>query len=76
VSENAAPMCGLVGGHLVVCTGPGGLCKGISAPNYQGTCIPFATDGTACDTTNGPLCDVGAVCVGGTCQVPDPSKCH
>jgi hypothetical protein len=24
----------------------------------------------------GPLCDVGVVCAGGTCQIPDPSKCH
>lgn len=68
--------CGLVNNHLVECTGPGGLCKGVTAPSYQGTCVPFAMDGASCDPTNGPLCDVGAVCAGGTCQLPDPAKCH
>jgi hypothetical protein len=63
--------CGLVNNGFVLCTGPGSLCKGANAPTYQGTCVPYATDGTACDPTNGPLCDVGAVCASGTCKIPD-----
>jgi hypothetical protein len=68
--------CGFLNNAVVLCSGPGSLCKGASAPNYQGTCVPFATDGTACDATNGPLCDVGAVCASGICQIPDPPGCH
>lgn len=81
----AAPnaSCGLVGSQLVACQGPGSMCKGADAPTYEGTCAPYATDGTACDTVNGPYCDVGAVCVTGsatsttgTCTVPNPSSCQ
>jgi hypothetical protein len=68
--------CGLVSNALVVCSGPGSLCNGSSNPPYKGTCIGFAQDGASCNTTAGPLCDVGSACVGGTCQFPDPSSCH
>lgn len=68
--------CGLVNGALVLCSGPGSLCKGAQAPSYQGSCVAFATDGASCDADAGPLCDVGAVCSGGTCQVPNPANCH
>jgi hypothetical protein len=80
----AAPSaaCGYVGGQLVACAGPGGQCSGDTAPTYQGTCVPYAADGAACDTANGPLCDVGAVCVGssptattGTCTITNPDSC-
>jgi hypothetical protein len=71
---NAA--CGLVNMQLVVCTGPGSLCTGETAPSYAGSCVPYAADGAACDATNGPLCNAGAVCVGGKCAVPDPSQCQ
>jgi hypothetical protein len=68
--------CGFVNNGFVLCSGPGSLCNGAAPPTYQGTCVPYATDGTACDTTKGPLCDVGAVCANGTCQIPDGSTCH
>jgi hypothetical protein len=68
--------CGLVNSQLTVCTGPGSMCSGSSAPPYRGTCLGFAHDGASCDTDAGPLCDVAAVCVGGTCKLPDPSTCH
>jgi hypothetical protein len=68
--------CGLVNNALVLCSGPGSLCKGAQAPSYQGTCVPFAMDGAGCDADAGPLCEVGAVCSGGTCQVPNPANCH
>ena len=80
----AAPgaACGLVSSQLVACAGPGSLCSGDTAPPYKGACVAFASDGSACDTTNGPLCDVGAVCVpsspaatAGTCTPPDPGTC-
>jgi hypothetical protein len=61
---------------LVLCAGPGSQCVGLASPTYQGTCAPPAADGAACDATNGPLCKPGAVCVGGTCAVPDPAQCH
>jgi hypothetical protein len=68
--------CGLVNNRFVECKGPGALCAGAAAPTYKGTCVGFAADGASCDATNGPLCDVGAVCASGTCQIPEPSKCH
>ena len=67
--------CGLVNKQLVVCTGPGSLCTGETAPSYTGSCVPYAADGAACDATNGPLCNAGAVCAGGQCVVPDPTRC-
>ena len=74
-AANAA--CGLVNKQLVLCTGPGSLCNGGSTPpSYTGSCLAYAADGAACDPTNGPLCDVGAVCAGGKCVVPDPAKCQ
>lgn len=72
----ASGTCGLVNGALVLCSGPGSLCSGAQAPTYEGTCVPFAMDGASCDADAGPLCDVGAVCAGGTCQVPNPANCH
>ncbi len=73
----AAPggACGLVSGALVLCAGPGSECRGSSAPPYQGTCVAYAMDGASCELDGGPLCDYGAVCVAGTCQVSDPSSC-
>jgi hypothetical protein len=68
--------CGLVSDALVLCTGPGSLCYGATAPSYQGACVAYANDGAACDVNNGPLCNAGAVCAGGACQIPDPASCH
>jgi hypothetical protein len=80
-APNAA--CGVVDSQLVACSGPGSLCKDANAPTYEGTCSPYATDGSPCDTMNGPYCDVGAVCVtsgaastSGTCTVPSPTACQ
>ncbi len=67
--------CGLVSNQLVVCTGPGSLCNGETAPSYTGSCVPYAEDGAACDATKGPLCNAGAVCANGRCAVPDPAQC-
>ena len=75
--------CGLVSNSLVLCTGPGSMCTDSAANDYKGTCQAYAADGAACDTTNGPYCDVGAVCMpssatgtAGTCTVPNPNECH
>jgi hypothetical protein len=68
--------CGLVGSQIVICQGPGSLCGGEAAPSYEGKCVPFAMDGTSCDVDAGPLCDVAAVCSGGTCQLPNPASCQ
>jgi hypothetical protein len=68
--------CGLVSGVLTTCEGPGAFCQGETAPSYQGTCIAAAADGATCDATNGPTCTDPAVCVNGTCELPDPTMCH
>lgn len=70
---NAA--CGLVPSGLEVCAASG-YCKGVKAPSYQGTCVAAAEEGAACDLTNGPYCNAGAVCVDGKCAVIDPAKCQ
>ncbi len=72
----AGGACGLVSGNLVVCTGPGSFCSGATRAPYAGTCTAFATDGASCDADAGPLCDFGAACVGGTCEVPGPTGCR
>jgi hypothetical protein len=36
-----------------------------------GTCTGRAADGAACDFTGGPVCESPALCVSGTCQVPE-----
>jgi len=63
--------CGFVNNGLTLCTGS------ICTPPGQlvGTCAAVADDGAACDDTNGPRCKPNARCVGGTCQVVDPSVC-
>jgi hypothetical protein len=73
-APNAA--CGLVDQQIVVCTGPGSLCGNETAPTYTGACVPYAADGAACDATNGPLCNGGAVCAQGKCAIPDPAQCQ
>jgi hypothetical protein len=71
----ASGPCGLVDGGISVCAGPGSLCGNETAPSYQGKCVGFAMDGANCDADAGPLCDVGAVCSGGMCQLPNPASC-
>jgi hypothetical protein len=69
-------------GNLIDCTG--GVCYGSTiggANPTMGTCKSDATDGAACDTTNGPGCVAPARCVtgagstAGTCTLPDATKC-
>ena len=72
----AAGACGLVNNQLTVCKGPGSFCSGSSQPPYKGTCLAVAQDGASCDSDAGPLCNAVAVCVAGTCQLPDPASCH
>ncbi len=55
--------------------GQSGFCKGATS-TADGTCLAFATDGAACDSTNGPLCMPYARCVSGFCKVADPSSCR
>jgi hypothetical protein len=74
-APNAA--CGLVNSQLVLCTGPGPYCAGATqATMYKGSCLPYAQDDAACDPDAGPLCNVESACVGGTCTMSDPGKCH
>jgi hypothetical protein len=74
IAQAGSP-CGLVAGQFVLCQGPGSFCRGDQAPTYQGTCVAFAPDGASCDADAGPLCDYGAVCESGTCQVPSATRC-
>jgi hypothetical protein len=74
--------CGLVGNQglaaaqVVLCAGPGGVCQGLAAPTYTGTCVGAASAGASCVVDGGaPQCGLGAVCSGGTCQSPNPSAC-
>jgi hypothetical protein len=55
--------------------GQSGFCKG-STSTADGTCLAFAADGAACDTTNGPICMPYARCASGFCKVYDPSACR
>jgi len=60
----------------------GGTCI-VPAGTSSGTCIAPATEGSACDTVNGPNCQAPAHCIGtttnggvvGTCQLLDPIAC-
>lgn len=65
--------CGVVGGKLTYCAA-GGFCTA-TASQPQGTCTPHADDKTSCDATAGPTCMKPALCVLGTCTLPDPANC-
>lgn len=71
----AGAACGVVAGQIVACKGPAD-CTGITQNNPQGTCRAFASDGAACDPTNGPFCVFPAVCTGGKCAFADATTCH
>ena len=55
--------------------GQAGFCKGATS-TADGTCLAFAPDGAACDSTAGPLCMPYARCASGFCKVYDPSACR
>ncbi len=64
----------------VVCTNAS-LCYGATM-SHSGSCLAYAQDGAACDTSDGPGCLDAARCVtassnltAGTCQLFDASKC-
>jgi hypothetical protein len=67
-----------VNGQTALCSG-NGLCIG-SSTGTPGTCTAAAADGAACDTQNGPGCQLLARCVvtsdgetAGTCQLSSSS---
>ena len=64
--------CGLINKTLTVCSGS--ECKK-TGDQMSGVCGAIADDGGACDLTNGPKCKPGAKCIGGMCQLSDPSSC-
>jgi hypothetical protein len=70
--------CGVVGNGIILCQGPGAHCRtpSVISPTAQGTCVPHAEDGAACDATIGPLCDFGSRCQNGVCVFPDATKCR
>lgn len=57
------------------CDGVLGLCK--RGACTKGVCPTVVGDNQPCDPVNNPtaVCDTFAVCVDGTCQIPDPKKC-
>jgi hypothetical protein len=65
--------CGLVAGARLTCAGQG-FCV-VPQGQTAGTCLAAAADGAACDLTKGPLCQLTARCVGGTCQLPGATAC-
>ncbi len=72
--------CGVLGGGVVAeCLG-GGMCV-IPTGTKMGVCKAPASDGSPCDTANGPPCLTPARCVvaatgtAGTCIVPDATTC-
>jgi hypothetical protein len=77
-AEGAA--CGDVSGVGTQCTV--GACYGASGTT-PGTCKMRAADGAACDSVNGPDCQVGSRCIGtatgggatGTCQPLNTAAC-
>jgi hypothetical protein len=64
--------CGLVDKTLTICSASD--CN-VSTGQTSGICGAIAADGAACDATNGPKCKPGAKCIGGMCQLTDPSSC-
>lgn len=73
VTAAAGAPCGFIDNGVVICTG-GAFCK-TTPPAVQGTCLAAAADGASCDDTKGPKCVGPARCVGGVCQISDPSTC-
>ncbi len=63
--------CGVSGASFAIC-GSNGKCSNATG----GTCQAAAADGAACDAANGPNCLSPAVCVNGSCQLPDPAGCR
>jgi hypothetical protein len=61
------PQCGVINGTRVVCTA--------GADCFSAVCKAPATDGAACDPTNGPTCRSPARCVTGLCRLPNPGAC-
>jgi hypothetical protein len=61
--------------------GPWALCSGLghcagATTTTNGTCLAPAPVGAACDSTNGPTCQVGADCVNGLCTAPAYADCR
>lgn len=60
---------------------PGAACDGVLTQCTRGpctnkVCLTYIADGQACDPMNkAAVCDSAAVCVDGTCQIPDARKC-
>ena len=69
----AGQACGVIGTTVTACLA-GASCI-IPAAAAAGTCVAPASDGAACDSTNGPNCQFPARCVAGTCQLPGSMKC-
>ncbi len=84
---SAGQTCGVIGSAPItgeaVCNA-GGQCVKANSTDNTGTCVGFASDGTACnsDPAAGPPCLPPAKCVSataataGTCVVPDATQCQ
>lgn len=61
-----------------VCDGLVTFCEFGSCPaEATKVCPQILADGTACDSADRTrMCDFGASCRGGTCQLPDPAMCR
>jgi hypothetical protein len=61
------------------CTGAAGgapVCQGSGFCDMgTGTCVAVAADGKACDPQKGPNCMLPALCISGTCTLPDGALC-
>jgi hypothetical protein len=78
-TASANQECGNIDGGAVDCTA-NSFCQRTSGSS-TGTCIPPAVDGTACDTSNGPVCATPSRCVlssatTGICQTTNPATCN
>jgi hypothetical protein len=80
-TANASEACGTIDGGAVDCLALSFCQKDAGAK--EGTCVPPAADGAACDTANGPSCAAPSRCVlsdagvtAGICQATNFQGCN